>query len=49
MIKRKYCNKVFKTPSYTGCSKMLKILLSPRKVVKMLRKHMKSFRCLALL
>jgi len=46
---KKYYNKVFKTPSYTGCSKMLKILLFHRKVLKMLRKHEKSFRCLAFL
>jgi len=49
IINRKYYNKVFETPSSSGCSKMLKILLFPRKVLKMLKKHEKSFRCLALL
>jgi len=49
IINRKYYNEVFKTPSYTGCSKMLKILLFRSKVLEVLRKHEKSFRCLALL
>jgi hypothetical protein len=49
IINIKYYNKIFKTSSYTGCSKMLKILLFCNKVWKVLRKHAKSFRCLALL
>ena len=49
VINRKYYNTIFKTPCYTGCSKMLKMLLLRSKVLKMLRKYEKFFCCLALL